>query len=147
MILRVVIDTNVIVSGLLLPHSIPARVIDLWQAGRFRVVTCQQAVDELKEVLSRPKFTKKYPGFAARRDVFLMTLNKDILYTTGTLYKNVMDDPKDDMFISCAVEGEARYLISGDDDLGRLRRFMTVKIILPSSFLKLMQRYERLFSP
>lgn len=55
----------------------------------------------------------------------------------------VVADPKDDMFISCAVEGRARYIISGDHHLQELRRYGRIRIRTVARFLRTLERLER----
>jgi len=55
----------------------------------------------------------------------------------------VVADPKDDMFISCAVEGRARYIISGDHHLQELRHYGRIRIRTTARFLRTLERLER----
>ncbi|MEA3342081.1 MAG: hypothetical protein U9R15_19115, partial [Chloroflexota bacterium] len=58
----------------------------------------------------------------------------------------VADDPKDDMFIACAVEGRARYIVSGDRHLLRLHRYERIRITTVAWFMHALERLERLRS-
>lgn len=129
--MRVVLDTNVFVSGVL--GGALAEVITRWQAGEFTVVVSDEIAREYLEVLRRPKF-----GLPAEviDDIGAYLLqNADFVTPTEVLHV-VPDDPEDDKFIEAAVAGEAELLVSGDRHLLALRNYQDLSIVTARDFLE-----------
>ncbi|HWK90433.1 MAG TPA: putative toxin-antitoxin system toxin component, PIN family, partial [Longimicrobium sp.] len=59
--LRVVLDTSVYVSGFLVPHGLPAQVLDAWRAGRFTVLSSPDILDEVRSTLRKRRIRRRYP--------------------------------------------------------------------------------------
>jgi len=72
-------------------------------------------------------------------DVVLKILKVAFLTTTQLSLEEICGEPFDDMVISCAVEGEADFIISGDQDLTSLESYQGIKIVAPAAFLKLIE--------
>jgi putative PIN family toxin of toxin-antitoxin system len=145
--LRIVIDTNVFVSAIILPQSAPAQILRSWKSGAFGLINCQKAVDELDEVLQRSHIAEKYSIDRRKRESFIdLILENSILVAGDTLVDVVQTDPKDDMFVSCAVEGQAKYIVSGDKHLKNLKRYEKIRIIEPIYFLRILQCCNRIYS-
>lgn len=71
---------------------------------------------------------------------FLDKMSKIAVITPGKLdIEAIPDDPSDNMVLSCAVEGEADFIISGDHHLTDLRIFQGIKIVDPAAFLKIIR--------
>lgn len=144
----IVVDTNVFVSGVISPNSPPAQLLKHWQSGLFTVVSCQRAIDELDDVLRRPHLQVKYKISDDKREALLSVIREGVVLVSGESIKGVVtDDPKDDVFIACAVEGQAKYIVSGDKHLRRLRRYQSSRIVEPAYFLDVLARCLRLNSP
>jgi putative PIN family toxin of toxin-antitoxin system len=129
---RVVIDTNILVSRLLLRKSIPAQVVDK-VLDSSKIVFSDSSFNELKEVLTRSKFDK-YVSIENR----LKFIN--ILKTLAIIIEvkqniSYCRDPKDDKILEAAVNGHAQYIITGDEDLLILKSFKNTQIISPKKYL------------
>lgn len=115
MSVRVVIDTNVLVSGLLGVYSYPARIIDLVYSGRFHCVHDDRILMEYREVLSRPKFASAISEH--ERDDLIDYLDRWGLHVLpgpiGPLAATA-PDPFDLPFVEAAVAGQASYIITGN---------------------------------
>jgi uncharacterized protein len=110
---RGVVDTNIWVSGLRTATSPPGQVLAAFEAGRFTVVTSEPLLEELAEVLARPRL-RKYgitPGDAARLLTLLRRL-AELVVVPGEL--RVCDDPDDDVFLETAICGGADVVVTGD---------------------------------
>jgi putative PIN family toxin of toxin-antitoxin system len=129
--MRVVLDTNVLVSAILGGTS--GRVLDLWRAGKFELVLTVEVVKEYFEVLKRPKF-KLPPEVTASIGAFLY--RKGIFVTPEEKILAITDDPKDNKFLEAAVAGEAEVLVSGDHHLLSLSTFRSVRILSINQFLE-----------
>ena len=115
----VLIDTNVWVSAFINPTGSPARLHLAWLANRFQVVVSLPLLDELSDVLTRPRTTRKYPIQSNDVEEFLQLLirRSQIVVPTGAIRE--CRDPDDDLILETAVLGQARYAISRDDDIKR----------------------------
>jgi len=135
--LCVVLDTNLLVSYLLTQGKTITRIIDYWENGDIIVVVSPAIVEELAEVVQRPRLRQHMTGDP---QVIINLLLSDAIQTRGDLaFPGASRDPKDDKFLACAVEGEAAYLVSGDEDLLSLKQFRDVLIMSPANFVRLIE--------
>lgn len=130
--LRVVLDTSVIVSAVLLPRSIPRRAFDQAQ-DEGKVLISEGTVDELNTVLRRDRFERYVT--AVQRLEFLAELVEKAEWVHVTEVVFECRDPKDNKFLELAVSGRATHLISGDKDLLVLHPFRGIQIVTPQVFL------------
>ena len=129
---KVVVDTNVLVSALLFGGK-PGKLMPLWQRGTIRPLASKEIIDEYLRVLTYPKFK------LSEEDINFL------LYHEILPYFEVIDvhpgpriirkDPEDDKFIRCALAGKAKFIISGDHHLLTLKSCQKIKILSPSDFL------------
>ena len=113
----VLIDTNVWVSALINPHGFPARLKDAWTAGRFDVVVSIPLLEEVADVLARPRIQAKYGLSTEEIEQFLRLLQERAIHVSPTGDVHLCRDPDDDLILETAILGEARYAVSRDDDL------------------------------
>jgi putative PIN family toxin of toxin-antitoxin system len=132
--LKVVVDTNVVVSALLFGGT-PARLIDLWQMGAIKPLASKQIIDEYLRVLTYPKFklSEEEINFLLYQQILPYFDVIDVHHGPGIIKK----DPEDDKFIRCAFAGKAKFLISGDQHLLALKSYKKIKILSPADFLKI----------
>ncbi|MEI6729625.1 MAG: putative toxin-antitoxin system toxin component, PIN family [Pseudomonadota bacterium] len=130
-----VIDTNIFISYLLLPNSRPAKIITLWQRGKFDVLTAKPQIDELMTVTRYPKIKERISSVLAGR---LINELRDLSIMVDYLPKvGVSPDPYDNYLLSIAIGGGADYFVSGDKtDLLALKKYDGVSIISVTNFLK-----------
>jgi putative PIN family toxin of toxin-antitoxin system len=133
-VMRVVLDTNVIVSALLFQSTL-SKIVILWQGDAFIPIISKDTFQELQTVLA-------YPKFALTTDEIRALFEGEILPFFEVVeavedVKGVCADPTDDKFLACALAASADYLVSGDKALTELKQYKSVKIIKPSDFLKL----------
>jgi len=135
---RVLIDTNVLVSGLLFGGK-PGRLVALWKQGAIQFLCSKGIIDEYLRVLAYPKFelTEKEIGVILYQEV--LPWFEIVTVQAGNPF--VREDPEDDKFIWCAVEGKADVLISGDEHLLALKR-SPIPILSVSRFLNALQVKE-----
>jgi hypothetical protein len=138
--MRVVLDTNVVVSGVIKEEGPPGQILSrLFQARQYISVTSLEILAEIREVLQRPKI-RRYHGWTDEEiDAFVTFLYAESDVTEGTLTVNVARDPQDNKFLACASEGNADYLVSGDDDLLQIEVFERTQIVRPRVFLETLQ--------
>ncbi len=132
--IRAVLDTNLLISYLLTQGDTLSRIMAHWENNRFVYLISPQMLAELTGVINRPRL-RRY--MSANPLVLLETIESDAEHTAGKLIlPNVCRDPKDDIFIACAVEGNAGYFVSGDADLLDLGSYKGVQMIRPWDFLQ-----------
>ena len=134
--LRVVLDTNIIISGMATTGTVPYKVLEAWRANKFVLLTSPSILQEVQEVLSRPKITSYLHLTASGIQSVLNVLSTRAFITQGILAVDVVvSDPDDNKFIACALEGSATYIVTGDNDLLRIQEYDGVKIVNARAFL------------
>ena len=132
---RVVLDTNVFVSGLISPSGSPAAILRALRSGRFMLLSSPSVNEEIIEVLNHPHIRDRY-GLGDRIfDVsFLLWEPAELVIHLPEV--KVCSDPEDDKFLATAVGGKADYLVTGDvGDLLHLREYKGVAIVSPREFI------------
>jgi putative PIN family toxin of toxin-antitoxin system len=133
---RLVLDTNTLVSRMLLPAGVAGRAVDKALAEGI-LLASEATLTELSEVLSRPKFDR-YVSIAERRQ-FLLLLGGIVRVIPIRQRVRICRDPKDDMLLDVAINGEAQYLMTGDRDLLALdadfRQSHGFAILAPADYL------------
>lgn len=129
---RVVLDTNVLISGSLLSTSTPALALEK-AISHGQLLASTATVRELMERLLSPKFDRHVSR--ERRDALLLRLAP--LVEIVEIVQTIRDsrDPKDDKFLEVAVNGRADVLVTGDQDLLRLNPFRGIAILTPADYL------------
>lgn len=131
---RIILDTNVLISRLLLPSSIAGQVVRR-VLGLGAPLVSEETLAELARALSKPKFDP-YVSIEDRQTFFqLFARVAEWVAVTSTF--RVCRDPKDNKFLELAVDGYATLLITGDKDLLTLTPFRRTEIITPADALAL----------
>jgi uncharacterized protein len=134
---RVVLDANVFVSAVLSPWGNPARILKAWRDGRFHVAISNEILSEIDRVLHYPRIKKRHRWSKEKIQVFIDDLAHLCVLTPSELRLSVIaEDPSDDRYLECAIEGEAQYIVSGDQHLLALGEFQGVRILKPREFLE-----------
>lgn len=137
-IIRAVIDTNIFVSGVISSKGAPRNILALARKEKFKIVTSISINKEILEVLHRDYIYNKYGLTEAIVDDIASFLYEGTsLYEDSYTVSKVKKDPADNKFIGCAVEGEADYIVSGDDHLLCLKHYMGIQIVGVNEFLEL----------
>lgn len=129
---RFVPDTGVLVSAVVLPRSIPRQAVDPAFAQGI-VLVSTDTIDELDEVLRRPKFNRYLRE--EERLLFLAAFIRDVKVIDITEKLTECRDPKDNKFLELAISGNAACIVSGDSDLLVLNPFRGVAILTPQEFI------------
>lgn len=131
---RIILDTNILISRMLLPGSVAGRAVSRI-LDRVRPIVSEETLAELAETLSRPKFDR-YVNLEDRREFFRLFARVAEWVPVTTTIRDCRD-PKDNKFLELAVDGQASLLVTGDTDLLDLTPFRTTEIITPSDALAL----------
>jgi putative PIN family toxin of toxin-antitoxin system len=129
---RIVVDTNALISRLLLPRSVPGEAVRK-AADTGQLLVSEPTLAELAGVLARPKFTP-YVTIKDRQQ-FIRLLGRVAEMVPLTHIIRACRDPKDDKFLELAVNGGAQLIITGDKDLLVLNPFRGIPIITPAQYL------------
>jgi len=139
--IRIVLDTNILVSAILSPQGKPAHILHLALDGMVRLVISQSIIQETQKVFRYPKMIRLLKRHGIRLEEiesFVQKLVKISVVTPGELILNgVQGDPADNMVLTCAVVGRADYIISGDHQLTDLKNYQGIDIVNPFIFLNL----------
>ena len=130
---RIVLDTNVLISGLLSATSTPARAVDR-AIRNGQLVASTAALRELMTKLLSPRFDR----FVSRdsRDALLLRLAPLVEIVKIVQTVQACRDPRDDKFLEAAVNGRADVIVTGDRDLVTLHPFRGIAIVTPAGYLR-----------
>ena len=129
---RVVIDTNVLISGLLSASSTPAQAVDK-AVTKAQLVATTETLRELIGKLHSPKFDRYVRR--ERRDALLERVASLVEIIEVLQSIRASRDPKDDKFLEAAVNGRADVIVTGDKDLLDLNPFRGIAIVTPAAYL------------
>ncbi|MEW6573355.1 MAG: putative toxin-antitoxin system toxin component, PIN family [Bacillota bacterium] len=137
---RIVVDTNVIMGGLINPSKASGRIISIWLAGRVDVVVSPALLDEYLHIFNKMRFGSK-EALTRREEAMKKLLRHENLTLVEPELKLqvVKEDPSDNRLIECAVSGRADYIISQDRHLLSIGQYKGIKILRAQAFL--MQEY------
>ena len=138
---RVVLDTNVFVSGGTISLGAPSQIINHWRNQDFIMVASPQLLAEYEEVLSRPSVIK-FTGLTLQENAQYIQEVADRAYiTTGVLTLDVLiNDPDDNMVLACAEEGMATHLVTGNSKDFPFIDYKGIQILTPREFLNLLEK-------
>ena len=132
---RVVLDTNVIISATI-SNGKPRQLLkNAVKDKKYVLVTSNEILNEIRDVLCRPKFQMSEDNID--QILFALISSSDIKIVKSN-FKVVKEDPDDDMIINTAYDGQADYIVSGDDDLLRMKKFKNIKMVTVADMLKLL---------
>lgn len=132
--MRAVIDTNVFISGLMLPSSTPGRILGAWRTGHFSLVLSEPMLTEISAVLRYPKIQKRivWDDDTISRYLTLLRFEAEIVDIQRRTAR-VPRDAKDNMVLATLLAGEANCLVTGDLDLLALAD--AYAILTPADFV------------
>ena len=110
--MRVVIDTNILVSALIAPAGKPAAIVDAWLDGKFTLLTCAAHLDELRSTLEKPRVAALIKPHKAGRLVNQIKRFADDVDPLPRVKRS--PDPNDDFLLALSEVGKADYLVTGD---------------------------------
>jgi len=139
--LRIVVDTNVLISGLIgIKNSPSAKILLAIRKQTIILVSSPNILEEVREVINRKRIVKLTKMTKKERGDFIKELIERSDITAGKQLPQIVGrDVEDDKFIACAIEGKAKYIITGDQDLLILNESKGIKILSPKEFVVLSQ--------
>jgi putative PIN family toxin of toxin-antitoxin system len=134
-VLRAVLDTNVIVSGVITEKGIPFQLLRVWRAREWNLIISPQILREVRRVLNSPKIAPVYAiTHQDITDLIELFHTRAIVVRDTLTIPRIARDIEDDHILACAIEGEADYIVSGDQDLLSLERYEGIPIVTPAAF-------------
>ncbi|MCJ7578071.1 MAG: putative toxin-antitoxin system toxin component, PIN family [candidate division Zixibacteria bacterium] len=139
--LKAVLDTNLFISALLTAKGNPAKILNRWKAGSFDLVISLPILKEIKRVILYPKIRKRLNWTDVEINEFLLGLAQFGFMVSGESKIDVIkDDPTDNKYLACALEGNADYIVTGDQHLLKVGEYRGTKIISPKEFLEILKK-------
>jgi putative PIN family toxin of toxin-antitoxin system len=132
-----VVDTSVLVSAFLFPHSMPGRVVALANDGAFALHLSPIILEELGRSLRNPRLRRSYPYSDEEMDAWCSGLREIGNLAPGPLPQidAVCRDPDDDHVIAAAIAAKADTIVTGDKDLLVLDHHQEIRILTARAFL------------
>lgn len=126
--MRIVLDTNIIISGLLSETGPPGMLLKLWLEGKYELLISKAQLNELSRVFEYKKIRERIPSDQAAD--FLGQLSSLAIVTDPLLNINLSPDPDDNAILAVAIESQADFIVSGDKtDLLSLNKAEGIPII------------------
>ena len=131
--MRVVLDTNVLLSALISPHGPPDVIYRAWRAAKFEIVTSTRQLDELRRASHYPKFKAVLQPH--RVGTMVNNLQRAIVLEPLPAGSEA-EDPFDAFLLAMAIAGRADFLVTGDQRAGLLQRVHLdhTRILTPAAF-------------
>jgi len=135
---KVVLDTNIVVSSALCIDGNPAKVFEMILLEKIKNYTTEEIIKEISKVMERPKIAKRLSLVEIE---FIMDNYRRFSEKIGPKISiTESEDPDDNKFLECAVEADVDFIISGDEHLLKLKEFKGIQIVTPAEFLRTVNR-------
>jgi uncharacterized protein len=131
--MRIILDTNILLSALLSPLGAPAQLLEAWERKRFVLVACEALIGELRDVAARPFFRAKLRASAA--ELLAAGLRDFSFFCRELLAGPIAPDPKDSYLLALAEASDADFLVTGDRELLSLKQHKSTRIISPAQMI------------
>lgn len=135
---KAVIDTQLFLRAAINLKSLPARIV-VHERQRYQLIASKAIVEEVRDVLYRPKLRAKFPHLTDEITESLLKILSDAEFAEPNEVAAISRDAKDDIFIACAIAAQADYIVSEDNDLLILNPHQGIKIINALDFLNVLQ--------
>jgi uncharacterized protein len=138
--MRLILDTNILLSALLSSLGPPAKLLDAWERKKFTLVACDALITELRNVTGRPFFkARRRPSVA---ELLAAGLRDFTFFCQDIPLVPAAPDPKDSYLLALAEASQAAFLGTGDKDLLSLRRHGSTRIVSPAAMIALLNEAE-----
>ena len=138
--MRVVFDTNVIISAAISPGSPPTLIHTAWNQDRFELLVSPDLLAEYRRALSYERVRRRHRKSDDELDALVLDYElAGVLVEPDERLAIVTADPDDNRILECAVAGEATHIVSGDRHLLTLGEYDKIPILDPRAFLELLE--------
>jgi hypothetical protein len=135
--MRLILDTNILVSALLSPLGAPAKLLDAWERKTFTLVASDVLIAEFRDVAARPFFRARLRASAA--ELLAAGLRDFSVYIRDLPSGPIAPDPKDSYLLAMAEAGHADFLVTGDKELLSLKHHKSTRIVTPAAMIEALQ--------
>lgn len=131
--MRIVLDTNILVSALIAPAGYPATIYNAWEQGQFSLLTCAEHLGEIRATLQKPRVAAFIEPYKAGR--LINQIKKLAANIVNLPHIRRSADPDDNFLLALAEAGEADYLVTGDKSgLLNLKKHKRTQIVTARQF-------------
>jgi hypothetical protein len=138
--MRLILDTNILLSALLSPLGAPAKLLDAWERKTVTLVACDALIAELRDVAARPFFRARLRASAA--ELLAAGLRDFSFFCWDLPSGSVAPDPKDSYLLALAEASQADFLVTGDKELLSLKQHKSTRIITPAAMIEILKEAE-----
>ena len=137
--LKIVVDTNLIVSAVITSHGNPAKILGLFRKNLIEIVISEEIAAEIQKVLNYPKIKKRHGWSSEETKRFVKGIKEFCIVVVPKTQPEIIvtKDASDDKFLDCALAGEVDYIVTGDKHLLNLGQYSGIPIITPEQLLKI----------
>jgi len=128
---RVVLDTNVFVSGVFFKGP-SYKILEAWRDGKIQLLLSPAILEEYRRVMS--ELALRFPEIRVEGVIEFVAVHSEIIFPPS-LPPVIQADPSDDKFLECAVGGKTTCIVTGDKHLLNLQKFRGVSILKPREFV------------
>ncbi|MDA3898266.1 MAG: putative toxin-antitoxin system toxin component, PIN family [Desulfobacteraceae bacterium] len=134
--LKAVIDTNLFISGMFSRDSVSAKLQNHWINLDFILVTSIDIIKEINRVFHYPRIQDRFhPKEETLRRFFKLIFRKALITKDRYKTDRITNDPTDNKFLACALEGKADYIVSRDPHLRNIKHYHGIQIVDASMFI------------
>jgi len=127
---KVILDTNVLLSGIFFSGP-PYVILKAWQEGKIEIIVSEDIIAEYQRVAE--ELSQQFPSVDIERILELLTIHTEIV-DTKNFQATVCEDPDDNKFISCALAGKSKIIVSGDKHLLKISGHEGIQVLKPREF-------------
>ena len=138
--MRLILDTNILLSALLSPLGAPGQLLDAWERKKFDLVACDALIAELREVAGRPFFRARLRASAV--ELLAAGLRDFSFFCRDLPVGPVAPDPKDSYLLALAEASQADFLVTGDKGLLALKHHESTRIMTPTAMIEALKSAE-----
>ena len=138
--MRIILDTNILLSALLSPLGEPAKLLAAWERKAFTLIASEELIAELLDVAGRPFFKARLRPSAT--ELLVAGIRDFSFYCSDLSPGPIAPDPKDSYLLAMAEASQAEFLVTGDKALLSLNRHKSTRIITPATMVELLNDLE-----
>jgi len=128
--MKIVLDTNVFISGIFFSGP-PAQILKAWQERKIQIVLSKEILDEYQRVAE--ELSSNFPAVNIEPIIELLTIHGEVVETEG-ITVSACQDPDDNMFLECAIAGNSKVIVSGDNHLLKISGYQGIAVVKPREF-------------
>lgn len=137
--MRVVLDSNVVVSGLIAPKGVPGRILQAWEEGGFQLIVSPALLLEYRRALGYDRVRERHQRDDDQLDALVSSFARfGVLTDPQHRVAVITADSTDNRILECAESGEATHIVSGDRHLLQIERYADIPILAPRDFIEIL---------